>query len=184
VVDEELLALLTSISTHEPAYTALRTEGHEGSQSDDSQTGVGKRGDYIVRSSLPRCNEPSVVDVWADTIKSPISRIFDGKFRMTSQDDTVQVESWRTLQLDIQVCSFTFRTFRRLGDLSTNPSDSLIQYTIFKMHSPSFHSQILNRSSHLTRAKRANKSRCSSKHFHLYSSSISSASMTTQSRVA
>jgi hypothetical protein len=38
-----------------------------------------------------------------DTIKSPISRIFDGKFRMTSQDDTVKVESWRTLQLDTQV---------------------------------------------------------------------------------
>jgi hypothetical protein len=46
-----------------------------------------------------------------DTIKSPISRIFDGKFRMTvrmpvpvtGQNDTVKVESWRTLQLDIQV---------------------------------------------------------------------------------
>jgi hypothetical protein len=79
---------------------------NEGSQSGEGQTGVGKR-NYIVRRSFFRCSEVSVVDVCACTIKSPISRIFDGRFRkavrMTDQDDTVKVESWRTLQLDIQV---------------------------------------------------------------------------------
>jgi hypothetical protein len=65
VVDEELLALLASISAHKPTFTTPGIEERkEGSQSDEGQTGVGKRGDYIVRqSSLPRCNEPSVVDV-------------------------------------------------------------------------------------------------------------------------
>jgi len=33
--------------------------------------------------------------------------------------------------------SFTFGTFRCSGDLPTNSSDSLIQYTPFKVHSPS-----------------------------------------------
>jgi hypothetical protein len=117
VVDEELLALLASISAHKPTFTTPGIEERkEGSQSGEGQTGVGKR-DYIVRQSFSQCSEPSVVDsLWVDTIKSPISRIFDGKFRMTSQDDTVKVESWRTLQLDIQVCSFTFGRFRCSDD--------------------------------------------------------------------
>ena len=45
--------------------------------------------------------------------------MFDGKFRttvrMTGQDDTVKVESWRTLRLDVQVRFLSlllFLTFR------------------------------------------------------------------------
>ncbi|KAI0278303.1 hypothetical protein BGY98DRAFT_1176673 [Russula aff. rugulosa BPL654] len=79
-LEEELLALLASSSAHKPTFAAPGIEERkEGSQSGEGQTGVGKR-DYI----------------------SPISRIFDGRFRITCQDDTVKVESWRTLQLDIQ----------------------------------------------------------------------------------
>jgi hypothetical protein len=78
----------------------------EGSQSGEGHTGVGER-DCIVSQSFSRCSEISVVDVRGDTIKSPISRIFDGKFRKTvrmiGQDNTFEVESRRILQLDIQV---------------------------------------------------------------------------------
>jgi hypothetical protein len=48
-LDEELLALLTSISMHKPSSTMIKVEEfNEWSQSDDGQTEVGKR-DYIVR---------------------------------------------------------------------------------------------------------------------------------------
>ena len=51
VLDEELLALLTSISTHKPASTALNVEElRERSQLVEGQTEVGKR-DNIVRQS-------------------------------------------------------------------------------------------------------------------------------------
>ena len=172
-------------------------ERDEGSQSGEGQTEV-RMPDYIVRQSFSR--ELGVADVCADTIKSPISRIFDGKFRTTvhtsgQHGDTqaVKVESWRTLQLDIQVRFLSLflspsTRFDILVAYLQNSSDSLIQYTPFKTHSPSSHSHKPCRSSHLTRAKRVSKSRCSGsstrKHFHLFSSSISSASFTTQLRVA
>jgi hypothetical protein len=42
--------------------------------------------------------------------------------RMTGQDDTVKVESWRTLQLDIQVRCLPFSSpYPRLDVLMTYP---------------------------------------------------------------
>ena len=42
--------------------------------------------------------------------ESPITRIFGGKFRSvlraSGQKDSVIVEDWRSLRLDIQVCQF------------------------------------------------------------------------------
>ncbi|KAF8471367.1 hypothetical protein DFH94DRAFT_674368 [Russula ochroleuca] len=80
-LDEELLALLASISAHESPTAA---QEHEVTQSNQSE--VGKRGFTSVRS--------------------PLVRIFGGKFRSTvrapNQPDTVTVEDWRSLQLDIQ----------------------------------------------------------------------------------
>jgi hypothetical protein len=128
MLDEEFLALLASVYTHMPTFTALRMEERkEESQSGEDQTGVGER-DYIVSQSFSRCSGLSVVDVCADTIKSPIPRIFDGKFRetlrMTGQDDTDKVESWRTLQLDIEVgCLSLFLSHSaRLDVLQTPPT--------------------------------------------------------------
>ena len=47
---------------------------------------------------------------------SPITRIFGGKFRSTLraplQKDSVIVEDWRALRLDIQVCATFPATFR------------------------------------------------------------------------
>ena len=51
-----------------------------------------------------------MIDLLTEQIKStesPITRIFGGKFRSTlrapHQRDSVMVEDWRSLQLDIQV---------------------------------------------------------------------------------
>ena len=52
-LDEELLALLTSISTHKPASTALNVEElRERSQSVEGQTEVGKRDNIVCQSSF------------------------------------------------------------------------------------------------------------------------------------
>ena len=44
----------------------------------------------------------------ADSVESPLMWIFGGKFRSTlrapNQPDTITVENWRSLHLDIQVC--------------------------------------------------------------------------------
>ena len=166
----------------------------EGSHSGEGQTGVGKL-DYIVRQSFSRCGEFSVVDVCADTItwqvahfthirwKVPHDRVHD---RSTGHCQSRELENAPTRHRGPLSLSFslTLRTFRCSGDLRTISSDSLIQYTPFKTHLPSSHNHNPCMSSHLTQARRTSKSRCSSKHFHLYSSSISSVSFTTQLRMA
>ncbi|KAF8471374.1 hypothetical protein DFH94DRAFT_674372 [Russula ochroleuca] len=88
-LDEELVALRSSFSTHKPAST-LKVEGpEEETQSGDGQTEVGER-DYM-----------------ASSVESPISRVFGGRSRSTvralNQPDTVIVEDWRSLKLNIQV---------------------------------------------------------------------------------
>ncbi|KAH9987493.1 hypothetical protein BJV77DRAFT_1070467 [Russula vinacea] len=81
-IDEELLALLASISGHKLATAAPRV-GHEVSQS--GQTDVGRR---------------------VESIGSPLMRIIGGKSRSTvrapNQLDIVKIEDWRSLRLDIQ----------------------------------------------------------------------------------
>jgi ubiquitin carboxyl-terminal hydrolase 10 len=46
----------------------------------------------------------------AESVESPLMRIFGGKFRSTvrapSQPENVTIEDWRSLHLDIQVCFF------------------------------------------------------------------------------
>jgi hypothetical protein len=64
-LDDELLALLTPISTHKPASAAANVEElREGSHSVESQTEVGKRDDRVRQSS--RC-VLVVADVCTDT---------------------------------------------------------------------------------------------------------------------
>lgn len=52
-----------------------------------------------------------LLDSQTKAMESPITRIFGGKFRTTlkapHQRDSVTVEDWRSLRLDIQVCSYT-----------------------------------------------------------------------------
>jgi len=89
-----LLALLTSISPPKPASSAPEVDEHEEeSRSGEGWTEVGKRNKVVLTRTVK-------------SVESPITRIFGGKFRSTlrapHQRDSVVVEDWRSLQLDIQ----------------------------------------------------------------------------------
>ncbi|KAF8467101.1 hypothetical protein DFH94DRAFT_639069 [Russula ochroleuca] len=87
-LDEELLALLASSSGHDSTTATPGAEKREVSQS--GQTDV-----------------PDVVTRGFTSVESPLMRIFGGKFRSTvrtpNQPDSITIEDWRSLQLDIQV---------------------------------------------------------------------------------
>jgi len=90
-----LLALLSSISPPKPASAVSNSveEREEGLQSGEGWTEVGKRNKLMLSRTVK-------------SVESPITRIFGGKFRSTlcapHQRDSVVVEDWRSLQLDIQ----------------------------------------------------------------------------------
>ncbi|KAI9511095.1 hypothetical protein F5148DRAFT_975728 [Russula earlei] len=92
-LEEELLALHASISHPKPASGPKVEEREEESQSGERWTEVGKRNRMVLTRT-------------AKSVESPITRIFGGKFRSTlhapHQRDSVVVEDWRSLQLDIQ----------------------------------------------------------------------------------
>ena len=73
------------------------------------------------------------------------------------QGDIVKAESWRMLQLDIQVhCLSFFLSPSARSDVlitPTNSFDSPIQYTLHRLRHTRPHSHDLCGSSHLTRAK-------------------------------
>ncbi|PCH37812.1 cysteine proteinase [Wolfiporia cocos MD-104 SS10] len=93
-LEEELLLLSQSLS---PKATPTANENAEGGQGASSQDEgwyeVGKKN----RSAVTRTIKSS---------ESPITRIFGGKFRSTlrapHQKDSVTIEDWRSLRLDIQ----------------------------------------------------------------------------------
>ncbi|KAH9001025.1 cysteine proteinase [Lactarius akahatsu] len=94
-LEEELLGLLSSISPPKPASAVSDKveEREEGLQSGAGWTEVGKRNKMVLTRAVK-------------SVESPITRIFGGKFRSTlrapHQRDSVVVEDWRSLQLDIQ----------------------------------------------------------------------------------
>ncbi|KAH9986157.1 hypothetical protein BJV77DRAFT_85303 [Russula vinacea] len=83
---QELITLLASSSGHDSATAA---------------SGVGERG-------VSHSGQTEVVtrNFTAESAESPLMRIFGGKFRSTvrspNQPDSVTIEDWRSLQLDIQ----------------------------------------------------------------------------------
>ncbi|KAH9991181.1 hypothetical protein BJV77DRAFT_963013 [Russula vinacea] len=85
-LDDELLAQLACIGGHKSDTAAPGVEERQVSQSGDTESG--KRG------------------LMAESVDSPLMRIFGGKFRSImrtpNQPDTVRIEDWRSLQLDIQ----------------------------------------------------------------------------------
>ncbi|KAI0264533.1 hypothetical protein BGY98DRAFT_1103477 [Russula aff. rugulosa BPL654] len=87
-LDEELVTLQASMSALKPASTSKVEELEEETRIGVDRTEVGER-NYTVRSP-----------------KSPISRIFGGRSRSIvhapNQPDTITVEDWRLLQLNIQ----------------------------------------------------------------------------------
>ncbi|KAL6301832.1 hypothetical protein BKA93DRAFT_919454 [Sparassis latifolia] len=88
-LEEELLSLVAP-----PSSKARATEEHEGGPPhDDGWYEVGKRNKLVSTRTIKSTD-------------SPITRIFGGKFRSTlrapHQRDSVIVEDWRSLRLDIQ----------------------------------------------------------------------------------
>ncbi|KAA1469297.1 cysteine proteinase [Dentipellis sp. KUC8613] len=98
-LEEELLSLLSSLNPSKaaapaaPANTKAVEEREEETPHEDGWMEVGKRNKMVVTRTLK-------------STESPITRIFGGKFRSTlrapHQRDSVMVEDWRALQLDIQ----------------------------------------------------------------------------------
>ncbi|KAL0946429.1 hypothetical protein HGRIS_012652 [Hohenbuehelia grisea] len=93
-LEEELLELVNAISPQpqkEPPHVEEREE--DAPPEDDGWMEVGKKNKTVVTRTLK-------------TTESPITRIFGGKFRSTlkapGQKDSVTVEDWRSLRLDIQ----------------------------------------------------------------------------------
>ncbi|KAF9532800.1 hypothetical protein CPB83DRAFT_890475 [Crepidotus variabilis] len=96
-LEDELLSLLHSINPpakeNGDADVAIEEREETAPQEDDGWLEVGKRNRTVVTRTIK-------------ATESPITRIFGGKFRSTlrapSQKDSVIVEDWRSLRLDIQ----------------------------------------------------------------------------------
>ena len=105
--------------------TLVEEREEEAPQQDDGWLEVGKRNRTVVTRTvgIGICVHTWVVDLTflgqrkqVKNAESPISRIFGGKYRSTlraqGQKDSVIVEDWRALRLDIQVCEYIFPTTR------------------------------------------------------------------------
>ncbi|KAF7341183.1 Ubiquitin carboxyl-terminal hydrolase [Mycena venus] len=127
-LEEELLAVVTALSPPSASASSKRTNANVNAS-------AGGSGRAVVEEREEEA-PPEAEDGWLEvgkknrtvvtrtikTAESPITRIFGGKFRSTlrapGQKDSVIVEDWRSLRLDIQVrlfilslLSFSFRTY-------------------------------------------------------------------------
>ena len=115
--------LLASTSGHNSATAALGVEEHQMSRS--GLTEVVKR-DLTVRQLFDLYVLSSAVLMHGyeqESVESPLMRIFGGKFRSTlrapNQPDTVTIEDWLPLHLDIQV-RFSSSHFRHTRPASSD----------------------------------------------------------------
>lgn len=99
-LEEELLQLANSVSpSSKKDSDATKVEEHEEATPVDEEGWfeVGKRNRTVITRTVKATD-------------SPITKIFGGKFRSTlrapGQKDSVLIEDWRSLRLDIQVLSF------------------------------------------------------------------------------
>ncbi|KAJ6568127.1 hypothetical protein B0H10DRAFT_2200033 [Mycena sp. CBHHK59/15] len=95
-LEEELLSIVAAFSpprTKAPAAVVEEREEEEPPETEDGWLEVGRKNRTVVTRTIK-------------TAESPITRIFGGKFRSTlrapGQKDSVIVEDWRSLRLDIQ----------------------------------------------------------------------------------
>ncbi|KAI0050880.1 cysteine proteinase [Auriscalpium vulgare] len=92
-LEEELLSLLSTVNPSQPAPVKITEEREEDAPRDVGWMEVGKRNKTVLTRTVKSTD-------------SPITRIFGGKFRSTvrarEQRDSVVIEDWRSLQLDIQ----------------------------------------------------------------------------------
>ncbi|KAI0063416.1 cysteine proteinase [Artomyces pyxidatus] len=93
VLEEELLSLLSTLNPSKPAPVKAVEEREEETPHEDGWLEVGKRNKMVLTRTVK-------------STESPITRIFGGKFRSSlrvpHQRDSVVIEDWRALQLDIQ----------------------------------------------------------------------------------
>ena len=118
-LNEELVQLHTYTSADKPASAPGVEVVEEEARSFKGQTEVRERDYTPMRQSLYFFY--TAPDSDADNVRigkfndSPFSDIFGGRSRSTvrvpSQPDTVTIEAWRSLQLNIQVCSSFFLSF-------------------------------------------------------------------------
>lgn len=93
-LEEELLSILQSVITQNDLGRSLMEEKEETAlPQDDGWLEVGKRNRSVVTRTIKNT-------------ESPITRVFGGKFRSTlrapGQKDSVIIEDWRAIRLDIQ----------------------------------------------------------------------------------
>lgn len=92
-LEEELMSIVHSISPSSKPNSKPVEEKEEQDQGEDGWLEVGKRNRSVITRTIK-------------SVESPITRIFGGKFRSTlkapQQKDSVVVEDWRALRLDIQ----------------------------------------------------------------------------------
>ncbi|KAJ7279682.1 hypothetical protein C8J57DRAFT_1125435 [Mycena rebaudengoi] len=95
-LEEELLSIISTLSpprTKAPAAVVEELEEEAPPETEDGWLEVGRKNRTVVTRTIK-------------TVESPITRIFGGKFRSTlrapGQKDSVIVEDWRSLRLDIQ----------------------------------------------------------------------------------
>jgi ubiquitin carboxyl-terminal hydrolase 10 len=92
-LEEELLALSSLLTNPNPAPAQQNNNAAANNTPEDGWLEVGKRNRTVITRSTK-------------TADSPMTRIFGGKFRSTlrvpHQRDSVIVEDWRSLRLDIQ----------------------------------------------------------------------------------
>jgi ubiquitin carboxyl-terminal hydrolase 10 len=109
-LEEELLTLSSSLS---PAPAPQNGSATTNSTQEEGWLEVGKRNRTVQTRTvrvIPFLTTEFMLTSFRQikTADSPITRIFGGKFRSTlrvpHQKDSVVVEDWRSLRLDIQVC--------------------------------------------------------------------------------
>jgi ubiquitin carboxyl-terminal hydrolase 10 len=110
-LEEELLSIVNAISPHKASKGGPPVEEREEEEppEEDGWMEVGTRNRMVVTRTVSLfawiCLIVTDRFIVGQTAESPITRIFGGKFRSTlrapQQKDSVVIEDWRALQLDI-----------------------------------------------------------------------------------
>ena len=183
-LEDELLSITqSSMPKAEESNEAAPTQ-------DEGWLEVGKKNRQVVTRTVRFCPRVPTTFIQLTRLfhsqvkssESPITRIFGGKFRSTlkapHQRDSVTVEDWRSLRLDIQVSCITFRKLRSATLTIVYSASRSIQS---RMPWPSSRILIQSRLQFLLALVLSSKpvDKSSSRPCHRFSSCTSSASSTT-----
>ena len=114
-LEEELLSITNTISPSKVSKAGASIEEREEEEppEEDGWMEVGKRNRMVITRTVRFIRSDALIQcllaplLQVRSAESPITRLFGGKFRSTlrapQQKDSVVIEDWRALQLDIQV---------------------------------------------------------------------------------